>query len=78
VGVSYTPGDQSVGEVVMLRTPGLVLSWVGLDSSLTGSPAAVTSGSATTAGTKIVYIDYHHGIYVEAAAGQIQRRPTAG
>jgi hypothetical protein len=53
-GCCTTPPNQGVGQVSLLRIPSGFIEWVGLESP---TSAAITSGSASTPGIHIVYID---------------------
>ena len=65
MGCCTTGGDQSVGQVSLLRIPSTAIAWVGLDSF---APAAITSGYVTTAVRYIVFIDLNHTVYIQTAS----------
>ena len=69
-GCCTTPPNQGVGQVSLLRIPGGFIEWVGLESP-TG--AAITSGSASTAGTHIVYIDGSQTVDIQVASADTIR-----
>jgi hypothetical protein len=56
----------SVGQASLLRIPGSIIEWNGVDST-SASSAAFMQGYSSTVGTLIVHIDYHHAVRVEVA-----------
>ena len=54
-----------VGQVSLSQTPGIGISWVGLESL---SPAAITSGNSSTGGTHIVFISGEHFVDIQTAS----------
>jgi hypothetical protein len=69
-GCCTTAPNQGVGQVSLLRIPGGFIEWVGLESP-TG--AAITSGSAQTAGIHIVYINGSQTVDVQVASADTIR-----
>ena len=61
MGCCTTAGFQSVGQVSLLSSSSEI-GWVGLESF---SPAAITSGSSSAAGTHIVYINSSHQVDIQ-------------
>ena len=64
MGCCTTNGDQAVGQVSLLHSPGVSLTWVGLDS-FASSP---TSGITAIAGAHIVFIDENHNVDIRVAS----------
>jgi hypothetical protein len=72
MGCCTTSGDQSVGQVSLLRLASTSITWVGLESySL--SPAAITQSSAGVTGTHIVYIEVNHQVDIQLASADTIR-----
>jgi hypothetical protein len=60
-----TGGDQSVGQVSLLHSPGGNMVWVGLESD---PGAAITSGISGAAGAHIVFISAFHDVDIRTAS----------
>jgi hypothetical protein len=69
-----TSGAQSVGQVSLLHitSPSHFITWVGLES-FNGSGTGFTSGSSSTAGTHIVYIEHNHTVEIQVASANTIR-----
>src|SRR5215471_18360698 len=70
MGCCTTGGDQSVGQVSLIRIPSTTIGWVGSESYL---PAAITAGIANAAGVHIVYIDLNHHVDILTASSDTIR-----
>ena len=62
--------DGGVGQVSLQHFPSAGMQWVGLESP---SPAAITSGATSAAGTHIVYIDFGHNVDIQVASADTIR-----
>ena len=65
MGCCTTSPAQSVGQVSLFHIPSSGMVWVGLESTF---GATITSGSSTTAGHHIVYIDNAHTLDIQVAS----------
>ena len=65
-----TANDEGVGQVSLQHIPSTFIDWVGLESY---SGAAITSGTSSTAGTHIVYIDFSHLVDIQVASADTIR-----
>jgi hypothetical protein len=62
-------GGVGVGQVTLLHIPSAFIEWTGLESPTSGSGGAtITSGSATSAGHHIVYIEILHQMDIQTAS----------
>jgi hypothetical protein len=65
MGVTTTDSTViGVGQVTLLRFPGVGISWTGLESPSL-DPTTITSGGSAAAGTHIVYLDDDHAVDIE-------------
>ena len=62
MGTCLTNGERGVGFVTMLRIPGALLEWVGINSTANGT---ITQGFSAAPGTQIVQIDFHEQVNIE-------------
>jgi hypothetical protein len=69
MGCCTGPGF-GVGHVSLQHIPSQFLVWVGLESP---NSAAITSGSGSTAGTHIVFIDFAHHVDIQVASADTIR-----
>jgi hypothetical protein len=67
MGCCTTLGYQAVGQASLLHIPTSGIQWVGLES-YNGSPAAITQGNSSTAGTHIVAISLTRTIDIQVAS----------
>ena len=72
MGCCTTLGYQAVGQASLLHIPTAGIEWVGLES-YNGSPAAITQGDSSTAGTHIVAISLTRTIDIQVASASTIR-----
>ena len=72
IGCCTTLGYQAVGQASLLHIPSAGIEWVGLES-YNGSPAAITQGDSSTAGTHIVAISLTRTIDIQVASASTIR-----
>jgi hypothetical protein len=65
MGCCTTAGNRGVGQVTLQHIPSTFIEWFGLEFQ---SPATITQGYGSTAGTHIVYIDFNHQVDIQVAS----------
>jgi hypothetical protein len=67
MGVTTTNGERSVGQATLLRVPGGLIMWTGLESLAYFASSPNTSGYGSATGAHIVFLDYSHVVYFEVS-----------
>ncbi len=65
MGCCTTLGAYATGQVSLLRIPGTIMAWVGLESY---SGGAVTQNATSGPVAHIVYIDFNHKVDIQMAS----------
>ena len=69
MGCNTSTNPAGGGQVSLLHLPNTGMLWGGLESPTEGATTTTTTaGSASTAGTHIVYIDSHHLVDIQVAS----------
>jgi len=64
MGVTFI-GSYGVGQVTLLRAPGVFLKWTGLESWAPFANSSITSGESSATGDHIVYLDNVREVDIE-------------
>jgi hypothetical protein len=67
MGVTNTSGERSVGQATLLRAPGALIMWTGLESVAYFVNSSITSGYSSATGGHIVFLDYSHLFAIEVS-----------
>lgn len=67
MGVTNTFSERSVGQATLLRAPGALIMWTGLESVAYFANSSITSGYSSATGGHIVFLDYSHLVDIEVS-----------
>ena len=78
IGVTLTSSPAGVGQASLLRIPGSLIEWNGLESPSCCTSGAFMQGVSSTLGDLIVHIDYDHDVVVVVASADTIRIENRG